>query len=38
MSSASFHTASMSCHVVFCGAVLKANRMQPILPNHHGAR
>jgi hypothetical protein len=29
----SFHTASMSGQVVFCGAVLTANRMPPILPN-----
>jgi hypothetical protein len=26
MSSATFHTASMSVQVVFCGDVLKANR------------
>jgi hypothetical protein len=27
MSSAARHTASMSAQVVFCGAVLKANRI-----------
>src|SRR5215469_13923654 len=42
MSSASLHTASMSGQVVFCGAVLKANRMAPILSTvpalAHGCR
>src|SRR4051812_5198271 len=32
MPSASRQTASMSSHVVFCGAVLMAKRMAPILP------
>src|SRR5579863_7819331 len=29
MSSPTFHTASMSAQVVFCGEVLKAKRIQP---------
>src|SRR5437016_1617779 len=29
MSSATFHTASMSVQVVFCGEVLKAKRIDP---------
>src|ERR1039457_7426453 len=36
MPSASFHTASMSPQVVFCGEVLKANRMPSSSQSPHG--